>query len=271
MTTIANRNVLITGGASGIGRLMALRIARLGGTPILWDIDQQSLEQTVAEVQQQTGRPAHGYRCDVSDRHQVSEVARRVQQEVGPVDILINNAGIVSGRRLLDLPAEKIEATFGVNTLALFWTAKAFLPQMIARGSGHIVTVASAAGVIGVARLTDYSASKWAAVGFDESLRVELAATAPWVRTTVVCPYYINTGMFDGVRTRFPALLPILEEDQVAARIVSAIQHGRQRLILPPLVGLVPLARVLPTAVFDRLAGFLGINVSMEQFAGHTR
>ena len=86
---------------------------------------------------------------------------------MGLVDILINNAGIVSGQSLLEIEDEKIEATFGVNTLSLFWTAKAFLPAMVERNHGHIVTIASSAGLVGVSKLTDYCASKWAAVGFE--------------------------------------------------------------------------------------------------------
>ena len=133
-----------------------------------------------------------------------------------------------------------------------------------------MVTIASAAGLVGVARQTDYSASKHAAVGFDESLRVELARTAPAIRTTVVCPYYIDTGMFDGVQTRFPKLLPILDPDDVVERIVVAIERGRARLILPPLVRIVPLARVLPPRLADRVMAFFGVNASMDHFHGRS-
>ena len=131
--------------------------------------------------------------------------ADEVRSAAGEVDVLVNNAGIVSGRPLLELSDERIERTFAVNTLALFWTSKAFLPAMTARGSGHIVTVASAAGLIGTARETDYAASKFAAVGFNEALRLELRRSAPGVKTTLVCPYYIDTGMFDGRQDAVPA------------------------------------------------------------------
>ena len=96
---------------------------------------------------------------------------------------------------------------------------------MVARGSGHIVTVASAAGLIGSPRETDYAASKFAAVGFNEALRMELKRSAPGVKTTVVRPFYVDTGMFAGVKTRFPLLLPILKEDDVTERILRAVQH----------------------------------------------
>ncbi len=163
----------------------------------------------------------------MSDREQVYARADEVRGVAGDVDVLVNNAGIVSGRPLLELSDECIERTFAVNTLALFWTTKAFLPAMTARGSGHVVTVASAAGLIGTARETDYAASKFAAVGFNEALRQELRRSACGVRTTVVCPYYVDTGMFKGVKTRFPFLLPVLKEQDVADRVLRAIQRDQ--------------------------------------------
>lgn len=268
MTEIAGSRFVITGGASGMGRCLARKAAAAGADLVLWDLDRLGLEKLVAELTDTSGRSVHGYVCDVSDREQVYETARRTLAEAGPVDVLVNNAGVVSGARLLDLPDEEVERTFRVNTLALFWTAKAFLPAMVERNGGHLVTMASASSYLGVAKLSDYAASKWAAMGFDESLRVELARTAPGVVTTVVCPFYVNTGMFDGVKSRFPLLLPILDEDVVADRVLDAIRRDRRRLVLPPLVALVPLLRVLPVRWLDAIAGALGVNVSMDEFVG---
>lgn len=270
MSRIAGRHALVTGGASGIGRLMARKLAARGAAVTVWDINAAGLAAVVDELRASTGGRAWGFVCDVADRTQVYARAADTTAAGGPVDILINNAGIVSGKDFLELPDEKIVATFAVNVLSLFWTGKAFLPAMIARGHGHIVTIASASGLIGVARLADYSASKWAAIGFDESLRAELRRIAPGVLTTVICPYYINTGMFRGVRSRFPLLLPILEEDYVAERVVRAIERKRRRLILPWVAHIVPVIRFLPVGVFDRLADFLGVNRSMEGFVGRT-
>lgn len=268
MTEIRGRNILITGGASGIGRQMAKRLARGGASIIIWDIHEANLDKVLEELERDTGRKAHGYLCDVSKREAIYEVAQKVKEEAGSVDILINNAGVVSGKRFLDLPDEKIVNTFNVNTLALFWTCKSFLPDMIQRNSGHVVTVASSAGWVGVSRLTDYSASKWAAVGFDESLRMELRQVAPGVKTTVVCPFFIDTGMFEGVKTRFSFLLPILKEDDVADKVVDAIRRDRPRVIMPPLVHAVPSLRILPVRAFDLVADALGVNASMEDFKG---
>lgn len=268
MSEIAGRHVLVTGGASGIGRLMAKKLAALGGRVSIWDIHRENLDKVVAELSAGGRQPARGFLCDVSKRENVYRVAEETTTAGGPVEILINNAGVVSGKPLLQIPDEKIEATFAVNVLALFWTAKAFLPHMIEQNRGHVVTIASASGLVGVAKLSDYAASKWAAIGFDESLRGELRKAAPGVMTTVVCPYYIDTGMFHGVKSRFSWLLPILKEEKVAERVVSAIQRNKRRLMMPPTVYTVPLMRMLPVGAFDALASFLGVSTSMDEFKG---
>lgn len=268
MTDVAAKTVVITGGGSGIGRLLALELARRGARIVLWDLREDSLPPVVGEALAAGALTAHGYGCDVGDRDQVAEVAARVRAEIGNPDVVVNNAGVVSGDYLVDLTPEKIERTFRVNVLALYWVTKAFLPAMIERNAGHVVTIASAAGLVGVAKQTDYSASKHAAVGFDESLRVELRKQAPGVRTTVVCPYYIDTGMFAGVKTRFSLLLPILKQEKVAARIARAIDKDHRQLIMPPFVRVLPVARVLPIPVFDTLMDLFGVNVSMDEFVG---
>jgi len=270
VTQIPGSNVLVTGGASGIGRLVALKMAALGARIVIWDVDQARLGGVVAEITQATGRPAHGYCCDVSDRQGVWQTAQRVQAEVGAIHVLVNSAGVVSGRSFLECSDGEIERTLAVNTMALFWTCRAFLPEMIRTGRGHVVTISSAAGVVGVARLADYCASKWAAVGFDEALRMELRKTAPGVKTTVVCPYYVDTGMFQGVTTRFRWILPILKQDRVAERIVRAVQRDRRRLVMPWIVHFVPLLRTFPIGLFDWAAELLGINRSMDQFVGRS-
>jgi len=265
--TIDGARVLITGAGSGIGRLMALDAAARGAAEILiWDLSADSGDAVRDEITA-VGGQARSFEVNVADSAQVDTVAERT----GPVDILINCAGIVTGKKLLDADADAIRRVYDVNTLALYWTTKAFLPGMLERDRGAVVTIASAAGLTGVARQTDYSASKWAAVGFTESLRSELRAEGSRVGTLVVCPFYINTGMFDGVRTKFPRLLPILEETDVSTRVLDAIESGREQLVMPPLVRLVPGVRLLPTRAFDTVMDFLGVNQTMDHFTGRTR
>jgi all-trans-retinol dehydrogenase (NAD+) len=265
MTDFRDRTVLITGAASGLGRLMARRIAAEGGRLVLWDRDAPGLAAVRAEL---TPAAASTYVVDLTDRHAIAAAGTRTLADVSGVDIVVNNAGVVSGKTMVDATDEEIERTFAVNTLALFWVTRAFLPGMLARNRGHIVTIASAAGLVGTSRLTDYCASKHAAVGFDESLRLELKRQHSSIVTTVVCPFYISTGMFTGVRTRFPLLLPILEPDYVVDRIVRAIRADRRRLILPWTVAATYLGRILPVSAFDAIMEFLGVNKSMDEFRG---
>jgi len=265
MTQLRGAHVLITGAASGLGRRMALEIAKRGGGALsLWDVNRTGLDVVVEEIERLGGR-ARPVVCDISDRSAVFTAAMEVTD---PVDILINNAGVVSGKSLLEIPDEQIQRNLEINVHSLFWMIKAFLPKMIERNRGHIVTIASAAGLIGVPRLTDYCASKSAAVGLDESLRVELTTRAPGVRTTVVCPYYIDTGMFEGVKTRFSFLLPILKEEKAVEKMLRAIERDRPQLHMPLLVHSIPLLRLLPVSWFDAIARFMGISASMDDFVG---
>jgi all-trans-retinol dehydrogenase (NAD+) len=270
MSEIVGKNVVITGGAHGIGRQIAVKMARLGGRIVVYDVAVEALQAIVDEIVA-AGGEAYGYVCDVSNRREVYRIADEVKARVGPVDILVNNAGIISGRRLLEIPDERIEAVFGVNVLALYWVTKAFLLEMIERNSGHIITMASAAGLLGVDRQTDYAASKHAAIGFAESLRAELKrAGRTGIKTTIVEPFYVDTGMVKGVESRFPRLLPILEQEEVAARVVRAVMKNQQEVRIPSMLKLVPVLRILPVSLFDRLAGFLGVHESMDCFVGHS-
>ncbi|WP_394215422.1 SDR family oxidoreductase [Brachybacterium vulturis] len=263
-TSLHAARVLITGGARGLGRQLALEAARRGADVTIWDLDQARAEAVVAEIRA-LGATAVAARVDITDQEQVTAAA----QPAGPQDVVINNAGIITGKRLLEASDEEIRRTFELNTLALFWVTRAFLPGMIERDRGTVATIASAAGLAGVARQTDYSASKWAALGFTESLRAELRGDSRGVGTFVMCPFYIDTGMFDGVTTKFPRLLPILKEEEVAHQALSAIESGKEQIITPWLARLLPAARILPVRLFDRGLDLLGINHTMDGFVGH--
>ncbi|WP_457949638.1 SDR family oxidoreductase [Pseudarthrobacter sp. alpha12b] len=262
-TRLSGATLLVTGGGSGLGRRVALGAARRGSRVVIWDMDAERGAAVRDEIRAAGGR-AEAQTVDVTDREGVKAAAA----EAGPVDVLVNNAGVVSGRRLLEATDEALERTMNVNVMALYWVTRAFLGGMAHRGRGTVVTVASAAGLVGVARQTDYSASKFAAFGFNESLRAELRADAKGVNTLVVCPFYIDTGMFDGVQTRWPRLLPILEEEEVAAKVLDAVEAGRRKLFLPPIVNLLPVLRILPVSIFDRLMDVLGVNRTMDHFTG---
>ena len=255
--------VLITGGGSGIGRLMAHKFAARGATIVLWDVNKDGMEKVKGEVTAKGGK-CSSYVVDVTDREKVYATAKAV----GKVDILVNNAGIVTGKSILDCPDALMEKTVQVNTISHFWTIKAFLPGMLERNSGHVVTIASAAGLNGVAGLVDYCASKFGAVGTGEALYMEMRKRNANVRCTTVCPYYINTGMFEGAKTKFDFLLPILDEKYVADRIVLATVRGEEVLCMPYLVSIARMIKCLPATWQLHVGNFLGVSDSMDDFKG---
>jgi all-trans-retinol dehydrogenase (NAD+) len=267
MKDVKDKIVLITGGASGIGRLTGLNLARLGAKVLVWDLNAQNITKLEEEARAES-LFIKGWTCDVSNRDDVYNKAEIIKAEIGLVDILINNAGVVSGSTFLKTTDEKILKTMDINTNAHFWTAKAFLPSMIERNNGHFVTISSAAGIIGVTGLADYSASKFAVFGFHEAIRMELRRLKSRVQSTIVCPFFIDTGMFQGVKTRFSFLLPILKPEYAAKRICKAIIKNKKRLIMPRFVYAVYFIRLLPVGLFDFISDFFGISNSMDDFTG---
>ena len=264
---LAGANVLITGGASGIGKALALGAANRGASRIiLWDIDEEAGGAVVDEIRSFGGR-AECCRVDLTDPESVIEAGAQTLS-AGRIDIVINNAGIVTGKRFLELTEDDIARTFDLNVLSLYRVVRQFLPGMIERKKGSIVTVASAAGLVGVSRQTDYSASKFAAIGFMESLRAELRHDGTPLHTLIVQPYYVNTGMFDGVRTRFPRLLPILDVDDVADSILDSMEAGRQSLVMPAFAATIKLMKVLPVPLLDTITDLFGVNGTMDGFVG---
>ncbi|MEN9706942.1 MAG: hypothetical protein RIS31_508 [Actinomycetota bacterium] len=255
--------VLITGGASGLGRQLAIQSAAKGAEVIIWDMNLDAATKVAGEIIN-AGGTASAHRVDITNRDAVNTLAL----EVGSVDVLFNNAGVVSGDWFLDLDPTSIERTYNVNVLSLYWMTQAFLPAMVQSNHGCVVTISSASGLLGVAKLTDYAASKFAAFGFMESLRSELRMKGSSVNTLTVCPHYIGTGMFDGVQTKFPWLLPILEEAKVAAKILQSVEKGKAQLVLPKFVNVIPVTRILPVRAFDKVTDFFGVNRTMDHFRG---
>lgn len=266
---IKGQVVLITGGGSGIGRVMCLKFAARGAKIVTWDVNAAGNDETVRQVVD-AGGLCRAYTVDLCDRRAIYAASVKVKQEVGKVDILINNAGVVTGKKLLNSPDDEIIRTFEVNTLSHFWTVKAFLGDMMLSNKGHIVTVSSIGGWIGCNNLVDYCSSKFAAVGFDESLRLELKTEgATGVKTTVVCPIYIDTGMFEGIRANFVRLLT---PEWVANEIVDATLMDVTVLMLPKAMRLAVIMKlILPEKISYRLSQMFGMTVMMDTFVGRRK
>lgn len=259
--------ILITGGGMGLGKAVAEHFIQFGAKKIvLWDINSQALSQTKRELET-LGARVWTYEVDVTDRKKVYAVADKVKVEAGQVTYLVNNAGIVSGSFLIDLRDESIEKTFAVNSISHFWTLKAFLPQMIKSNRGHVVTIASMAGHTGMAYLTDYCSSKFAAVGTHEALKYELSyQKVTGVNTTCICPYFINTGMFSGVSTFY------LETNDVALGVVLATLTNQDTLLIPSFLKLlIILSKVFSNDINMLVANTIGDMHAMSTFIGRNK
>ncbi|XP_077126635.1 epidermal retinol dehydrogenase 2 [Ranitomeya variabilis] len=270
---VAGELVLITGAGSGIGRLMALQFARLGATLVLWDINEEGNRETSRLAKKNGSVRVHTYTCDCSKREDVYRAADQVKKEVGDITILINNAGIVTGKKFIDSPDALVEKTMQVNTMAHFWTYKAFLPAMMASNHGHLVSIASSAGLIGVNGLADYCASKFAAIGFAESVGLEMLALGKTgVKTTIVCPYFINTGMFDGCTSKWPRFMPILEPEYATKKIVDAILKEQVYLVMPRSLYLIfALKNIISAKLGFVLGDYFGAFHFMDHFKGRAK
>ncbi|NWR89004.1 RDHE2 dehydrogenase, partial [Furnarius figulus] len=270
---VSGEIVLITGAASGVGRLLSLKFAKLGATLVLWDVNQEGLKETVRLARENGATRVQCYICDCSKRQDVYRVADQVKKEVGDVSILVNNAGIVTGKNFINSPDSLVEKTMEVNTMAHLWTYKAFLPAMIASNHGHLVSIASSAGLCGGTRLSDYCASKFAAIGFAESIDIEMRTLGKTgVKTTIVCPYTINTGMFDGVKNKWPHLLPMLDPEYVAEKIVTAVRQNQEMLLIPRILYfLFVLKNILPWKATVLLLDYFGVLHVMDTFKGRPK
>ena len=259
--------VLITGGASGIGRIMGRMALEKGASClVIWDINPQNIALTVCEL----GKLGNvkGYMVDVSKNDLITESYNKVKAECGEIDILINCAGIVTSNKTFDqMSSDEIVRTMNINTLAPMFVTRAMLPGMIARNKGHVCTIASAGGMLSNPKMSVYAASKWGAIGWSDSVRIELQEMHSDVHFTTVAPYFINTGMFAGVRSR---IIPRLKPEYVAKRIIRAIERNRNFRGIPFGFHFIRFWQaMLPTSIFDWLFGkVFGIYHAMDDFTG---
>ena len=268
MTSFNGKIVLITGAASGIGFIMSKMALKRGAKHlVMWDINSELLSTSVEELRSK-GYSVSMNVVDVRDIEQVTSAAENVINEQGGVDILINNAGVIVGKSFATHSYDEIENTMTVNSLGLMYVARAFLPDMIKREFGRIINIASAAGLSPNPGMTVYVASKWAAVGWSDSLQIELEQDHENIKVLTVMPSYINTGMFDGVKA--PLLIPVLDPEKISAKILNAVEKEKIYLREPFMVKLSPFIRgILPARVYDFIAGnLLKVYSSMDTFRG---
>ncbi|MEI2775594.1 MAG: SDR family NAD(P)-dependent oxidoreductase [Tetrasphaera sp.] len=274
MKSVKGKTVLVTGAAMGMGRLFAERaIAEKAAAVILWDINEDTLNATLADLSG-TEVPVHGYVVNVGEPDEIEASAQDVLQEIGPVEILVNNAGVVRGNKYFweSDPITDTKLTIDVNTLAPMYVTHAFLPAMVTDAKDcRILNLASAAGFTPNPRMAAYAGSKWAVIGWSDSVRLELKqAGLDHIKVTTVCPYYVNTGMFDGAKSA--PLLPILEPDDVVNGAWDAMCAGNSFLVLPRTVLLAEMLKgLVPIGVRDFIAdNVIGIYHTMDDFKGRS-
>ena len=223
--SLRGKLVFITGAARGIGRATATQLVDEGARVVIGDLDQNLAEQVAAEL----GRGTVGLHLDVTDHAMFTAVLDRVEAEHGPIDILINNAGIMPLVAFEDETEASLQRQLAVNFVAPWFGTQDAIRRMKPRGYGHIVNVASMAGVVPTPGAATYSATKHAVVGLCESLRWELRGTG--IDLTYVLPALVNTELADGIkRTRATR---VIEPEQVAAEIVAALKSPKVAVYVP--------------------------------------
>ena len=268
MTQLDGKRVLITGGAQGIGLEMALKFASRRADIIVADLNEAKLGQARAKIEE-TGVAAWAFPVDVTNPASIASLRSQIAAEVGPVDILVNNAGVVFGGPFTETPLDRHFKTYEVNVLGVVAMTHAFLPDLIERPEAHLVNISSASGFVGLPFGSTYASSKWAVIGFSESIRAELNVMGhKHVHSTVVCPSYIGTGMFEGVEA--PKATKMLEPDYLAEKVVRAVERNRIHVLEPWMIKITPLLReLLPTALYDKVSHLFGADTSMAQWTGH--
>jgi len=261
--------MLVTGGNRGMGKLFCERGVAEGAKIIIWATNEQTMKETAEELTRHGGE-VYTYKVDVSDRKAIENAVENVLKEHGTVDILINNSGIVVSAFFWEHTNDQIEKTMRINSEAMMYICRAFLPGMMEKREGRIVNMASAAGLISNPKMSVYCASKWAVNGWSDSLRLELEQEGySNICVTTVTPGYVNTGMFEGAKA--PLMTPILEPEPFVQKTWESMKKGKMVVRSPWTIYLVAIMKgILPIRLFDFIFGnIFGVYKSMNEFKGH--
>ncbi len=271
---LKNKTVLITGGAKGIGLATAKRILEQGSMVILWDFDRESLNETTKNFHN-NGFEVFSQVCDVTNKEQIYENARIIDEKFGGIDILINNAGTVYTGYMLDRSDEELENLINVNFTSMIYTIRAFMPKMLEKNSGHIINISSASSLTGAPKLAVYAATKWAVAGLTESLRLEVQKMGKnGVKFSSIHPNFLKKGLFEGTKLNFigQLLAPgVKSHDQVAKVIVNrAIKLGFHSPKVPWIMNQIVLLRaILPSSLLIKFSSLYGLYNMMDDYKGY--
>jgi NADP-dependent 3-hydroxy acid dehydrogenase YdfG len=249
--SLAGRVVAITGGARGIGRATAEALAREGARVALGDLDAALAERTAGEI----GPQAAAFRLDVTDRASFERFVDDVQAQLGPIDVLVNNAGIMPLGPFTEEDDATTRRLVDINVHGVLIGMKVVLPRFVARGEGHLVNIASAAGKGPYPGGATYCGTKHFVVGVSEAVRGELRGTG--VDLSVVMPVVVDTELATGVGT--PRGVPRIQPDDVAAAIVATLRRPRFDVYVPRSIGaLTALSGMLPRPVREFVLRSIG-------------
>jgi len=262
MRRFAGKTAVVTGAGSGIGRAIALALASEGANVACADLNLDTAEATAREVRT-AGVNALGAACDVSKADQVMAFSERVAAEMGSVDVLVNNAGVALGGPVEHLSLEDWAWLLGPNLWGVIHGVHAFLPAMLARGSGHIVNVASAAGLVGAGGMVSYCTSKFAVVGMSEALRFELASRG--IGVTVVCPGFVDTKIVDSARMVGGVTAPkaflkriSMKSDVLASLVLDGVADNDARVVATGHAKALVALKTHAPRLYDRVGRLMG-------------
>lgn len=259
MRIIKGKLALITGAAAGIGRALAIELAEQGADLLLVDVDRAGLAETAA-VAGRSGARVETRVADLGLEDEVRRVADWVRGEYGRLDLLVNNAGVAYYGGTDEMSEPQWRRVLEVNLLAPLQLTHELLPCLLQSPQGHVVNMSSIAGLVAVARLAAYNATKFALVGFSESLRAEYGPRGLGV--TAVCPGLVRTGIFETAMTgggkttpRFPRWITIPPE-RVARRVVWAIRKNRGLVVIGGFAHLIWWVKCLFPRILDGVQQF---------------
>jgi 3-hydroxybutyrate dehydrogenase len=221
------RHALVTGASRGIGRSIALALAAAGADVALSARGQTELDQVAAEIRA-LGRQAIAIPCDVTNPDNVARMAETALASLGAVDILVNNAGAAASHKFLGHPDELWHQMLAVNLTSAYYVTKALVPQMVSRGTGRIIMIASVASKMGARYIAAYTAAKHGVLGLTRALAAELVASG--ITVNAICPGYVDTPMTDGTIANMVARTKMSEAQ---AREALEQMSPQRRLIAP--------------------------------------
>lgn len=258
---LRDKVVVITGGARGIGFETATQLVAAKARVVLGDVDGDAVGKAAADL------GVEGLELDVTSPESIEGFLDEAEKRVGAVDVWINNAGIMPVGAFLDYDAALIRRTIDIDLLGVMWGSQAAGRRMVARGSGHIINVASVAGRLPTPGLTIYNAAKAGVIEFSEALNAELAGTG--VAVSTILPSFTNTGLISGLETN--RYIRVVEPEVVAAQVVATVVTPQVRAAAPRSMGWVHANTIMPQAVKRRARTMTGLDHIFLTYDGSQR